>query len=194
MKTSMLNDTIQTLINKLRGETYMSTLFNVILEYHKILVIASLVLAVLSYIVSFVRQVESLQLALEKSDERVAKMTSANNLLRRTLEILREKNRKSDEKLSEMTEKYQEVVNSVPDTVHRTHHPDDVETGICMAITTLSNTRSVYAKDAVEILRNILGKFEEETPSPQVTKRKRRRSVTPVKFYFSYSSESESEE
>lgn len=191
-------------LNSLRGADYMSTMFNVITAHYKMFVVVSLILIVLSRIVSAWRKlslqardaqnsVEKLQLSLKDADDRIARMTSANRLLRRSLDLLREKNRKNLEKLAEYEASAESQAQAQVDKPSPPYNKDDVEAGICMAISALSNTRSVYAKDAVEILRNILGKFEEETPSPQVARRKRRRSPTPVKFYFTYSSDSESD-
>jgi hypothetical protein len=202
--------TVQYAIMSYNYEDMIKSSYEVLLTNYPYIIFMSMVALIIHERVKYTREISSLVSKLSASEDEVARVKSANHLIRRSIKLLREKHERlksETEKLNENTsslesrmmelnvmprkiQRMKEEIESLTDKNNR--YRDDVESGISMAITSLSGSRTRAARDAIEILKNILGNLEDETPAPDsdsdevvLVRRKRpRSSTTPTKVYI----------
>ena len=161
--------------------------------------------------VSLDNKVEVVKKALRDEQEMNRILTSANNLYRRVRDMLNDRKTKLEKNITNMRARQSELEEKVNELQHKLddyksitapgydelsvlRYKTDMEAGVNMAINALCTSRSKCAKEALDILRNLIDKADETSIIGGHRKRPRRIISAPIKVEIDCTVSSDSDE
>jgi ABC-type multidrug transport system fused ATPase/permease subunit len=174
-----------------------------------IVCVISLLLLVIQR-VSLDNKIEVMKKELGNEQEKNRILTSANNLYRRVRDMLNDRKTKLEKNITNMRARQSELEEKVNELQHKLdehrritpaydelsvlRYKTDMETGVNMAINALCTSRSKCAKEALDILRNLIDKADETSIIGGHRKRPRRIISAPIKVEIDCTVSSDSDE